>query len=279
MTTTTVDRLLPGRPYPLGATPELYGVNFAVFSAHAEKIELCLFDKAGHETRRLALPEYTDEVFHGFLPNGRRGSATGFRAYGPYEPEKGHRFNPHKLLLDPYARELSGTLRWSDALYGYRPGARRADLSFDRRDSASAMPKAVVPTPDSPWGDDHPPNVAWRDTVIYEAHVRGLSQRRADIPEAERGTFAALANPRVIDHLVTLGITAIELLPVQAFLQDRFLVDRNLRNYWGYSTLAFFRAGIPLPVRPGPERHPPCRQTAACGGNRGHSRRRLQSYL
>ncbi len=235
------DRLLPGRPYPLGATPEINGINFAVFSAHAEKIELCLFDPKGRrEIARLALPDCTDEVFHGFLPEARPGLLYGYRAYGPYQPEHGHRFNPNKLLLDPYARELAGEFRWSDALFGYRVGSHRGDLSFDRRDSASAMPKAVVPLPDPDWGADSPPDTAWQDSVIYETHVRGFSVGREDIPAVRRGTFAALADPHMIEHLVDLGITAIELLPVHAFLQDRLLLEKRLRNYWGYNTLAFF---------------------------------------
>ena len=235
------DRLLPGRPDPLGANWDGLGVNFAVFSANAERIDLCLFDPAGRrEVARLPLPECTDEVWHGYLPEARPGLLYGYRAYGPYEPRHGHRFNPHKLLLDPYARQLFGEIRWSDALFGYRVGAGRADLSFDRRDSAPAMPKAVVADDSFNWGDDRPPNVPWDRTVIYEAHVRGLTMRRGDLPPRERGTFAALADPRLVDHLHGLGVTAIELLPVQAYAQDRFLVEKGLRNYWGYSTLAFF---------------------------------------
>ena len=235
------DRLLPGRPDPLGATWDGLGVNFAVFSANAERIDLCLFDPAGRkEIARLPMPECTDEVWHGYLPEARPGQLYGYRAYGPYEPRRGHRFNPHKLLLDPYTRQLHGEVRWSDALFGYRVGAGRADLSFDRRDSAPAMPKSVVVDDSFHWGDDRPPCVPWERTVIYEAHVRGLSMRRDDIPPRERGTFAALADPRLVEHLRRLGVTAIELLPIHAFLQDRFLVEKGLRNYWGYSTLAFF---------------------------------------
>jgi glycogen operon protein len=235
------DRLDPGRPFSLGATADIGGVNFAVFSAHAERIELCLFDPSGRrEIARFDLPECTNEVFHGYLPNARAGQLYGYRAHGPYQPDHGHRFNPNKLLLDPYARQLSGTVRWSDALHGYRLGAARGDRSFDRRDSASAMPKAVVPPMDSIATAQRTPGTAWRDTVIYETHVRGFSIRREDIPARDRGTFAALADPRMIDHLVRLGVTAVELLPVHAFLQDRFLVEKGLHNYWGYSTLSFF---------------------------------------
>ncbi len=235
------DRLAPGRPDPLGATWDGLGVNFAVFSAFAERIDLCLFDPSGRrEMARLPLPECTDEVWHGYLPEARPGLLYGYRAYGPYEPRNGHRFNPHKLLLDPYAKQLHGDVRWSDALFGYRIGAARADLSFDRRDSAPAMPKSVVVDDSFHWGDDRPPDVPWDRTVIYEAHVRGLTIRRDDIAPRERGTFAALADPRIVAHLQAIGVTAIELMPVHAFLQDRFLVEKGLRNYWGYSTLAFF---------------------------------------
>ncbi|MCO6418151.1 glycogen debranching protein GlgX [Siccirubricoccus sp. KC 17139] len=234
-------RLAPGRPDPLGATWDGLGVNFAVFSANAERIDLCLFDAAGRkEIARLPLPECTDEIWHGYLPEARPGQLYGYRAYGPYEPRQGHRFNPNKLLLDPYAKQLAGEVRWSDVLFGYRVGANRADLSFDRRDSAPAMPKAVVVDDSFAWGDDRSPCTPWDRTVIYEAHVRGLTMQRDEIPPRERGTFSALADPRVIDHLLRTGVTAIELLPIHAFLQDRFLVSKGLKNYWGYSTLAFF---------------------------------------
>lgn len=235
------DRLLPGRHERLGAQWDGLGVNFAVFSAHAERVELCLFDPSGRrEIARLDLPECTDEVWHGYLPEARPGQLYGYRAHGPYEPRNGHRFNPFKLLLDPYARQLSGELRWADALFGYRVGGRAADLSFDRRDSAPAMPKAVVTDDSFNWGDDQPPAVPWDRTIIYEAHVRGLTMRHPDVAPRERGTFAALADPRVVDHLLKAGVTAIELLPIQAFAQDRFLVEKGLKNFWGYSTLAFF---------------------------------------
>ncbi|MCK8784050.1 glycogen debranching protein GlgX [Roseomonas sp. NAR14] len=238
---TVPDRLLPGRPYPLGATFDGLGVNFAVFSAHAHSVELCLFDPSGrHETRRLSLPECTDEVWHGYLPEARPGLVYGYRAHGPYEPQHGDRFNPHKLLLDPYARRLLGEIHWTDALYGFRSAGARADLSFDRRDSAPAMPKAVVVDESFDWGEDRPPAIPWADTVIYEAHLRGLTMRHPAVPAPERGTFAGLAHPAVIAHLKRLGVTAVELLPVQAFAQDRFLVRQGLRNYWGYQPLAYF---------------------------------------
>ena len=234
-------RIETGRPYPLGAHWDGLGVNFAVYSANAEAIELCLFDVAGRrETARLRLPECTNDIWHGYLRDASLPLVYGYRAFGPYHPEQGHRFNPHKLLLDPYARELVGGVRWSDALFGYRLNSPRADLSFDRRDSASAMPKAIISNETFNWGDDRPPRVPWTDTVIYEAHVRGSSMRRKGVRNYQRGSFAALAEPKFIEHLRRLGVTAIELLPVHAFLQDRFLIERGLSNYWGYNTLAYF---------------------------------------
>jgi glycogen operon protein len=234
-------KLQSGKPYPMGAHWDGLGVNFAVFSAHAEQIELCVFDSAGRrEISRLELPECTDEVFHGYLPQAKPGLVYGFRVHGPYQPEAGHRFNPNKLLLDPYAKKLQGTLHWSDALFGYRVGAAREDLSFDRRDSAAAMPKAIVVDGTFHWGNDSAPATPWDETIIYEAHTKGLTKQHPGIAAHERGSFAGLGDPYMIEHLQTLGVTAIELLPVQAFLQDRFLVAKNLRNYWGYSSLSYF---------------------------------------
>jgi isoamylase len=235
------NKLDGGVPYPLGATWDGLGTNFAVFSGNAERIELCLFDSAGRrEITRLDLPECTNEIWHGYLPNARNGLIYGFRVHGPYDPQNGHRFNPHKLLIDPYAKQIAGNLRWSDALFGYRIHSSRVDLSVDRRDSAPFMPKAVVGEDAFDWGDDRPPNVPWPDTVIYEAHLRGMTMLRRDIRVEERGTFAALADPGVIDHLRTLGITAIELMPIHAFVSERSLVERGLKNYWGYNPLCFF---------------------------------------
>ena len=235
------DRLLTGAPYPLGATWDGLGVNFAVFSANATRIDLCLFDPSGRrEIARFALPECTDEVWHGYLPNARAGLVYGYRAVGPYEPQHGHRFNHHKLLLDPYARRLAGELRMSDALYGYRVNSPRADLSFDRRDSAPGMIKGVVSDDSFNWADDRPPAVPWSDTVIYEVHLRGATMLRHDIRPNERGTFAALGDPHFIDHVRRLGVTTLELLPVHAVAQDRVLLQRGLRNYWGYNSIAYF---------------------------------------
>ena len=236
-----MSNLEAGSPYPLGATWDGLGVNFAVFSAHAERIDLCLFDPSGRrEIARMPLPEKTDEVFHGYLPDARAGLLYGYRAHGPYDPQHGHRFNPNKLLLDPYAKQIFGEVRWSDALYGYRMHSPRADLSFDRRDSAPGMPKGVVVDDAFNWGDDRPPNTPWHETVIYEAHLKGLTMLRGDLRHHERGAFAALASPHMIAHYKRLGITAIELLPVHAFVQDRRLVEQGLKNFWGYNSLAFF---------------------------------------
>lgn len=234
-------RVWPGLPYPRGATWDGKGVNFALFSTHAERVELCLFDSvAGRETARISLPEYTDQVWHGYLPDVGPGQLYGYRCYGPYDPGRGHRFNPHKLLLDPYAKSLAGNLRWRDAHFAYRMGAREGDLSFSRRDSARWMPKCQVTDPAFDWGDDAPPRHPRHDTIIYEAHVRGLTMRHPGVPDALRGTFLGLAHPAITDYLRWLGVTAIELLPVHAFLQERHLLDRGVANYWGYNTLSFF---------------------------------------
>ena len=235
------DRLLPGSPYPLGATFDGEGVNFAVFSANADGIDLCLFDPAGkRELERMPLTECTDEVWHGYLPDAGPGLVYGLRARGRYAPEEGHRFNPNKLLLDPYARRIQGQIRWTDALHGYRIGSRKQDLSFDKRDSAAAMPKAVVVDDHWDWSRDRRPNTPWSETVIYEAHVKGLTKLMELVPARERGTYAALGHPAVIRHLQRIGVTAIELLPIHSFTQDRFLQEKGLRNYWGYNTLGFF---------------------------------------
>jgi isoamylase len=234
-------RVTQGSPTHLGARWDGLGTNFALFSANATKVELCLFDSAGRrEIDRVELPEYTHEVFHGYLPNVRPGQLYGYRVHGPYAPEAGHRFNPNKLLIDPYALELRGEMRWHDAAFGYRMGSARGDLSFDRRDSASIMPKCVVVDPAVTWGNDIRPNVPWQDTVIYEAHVKGMTALRGELPPQLRGTFAGLADPDVVDHLVKLGVTAVELMPAQSFFNDGHLVDRGLTNYWGYNTIGFF---------------------------------------
>jgi glycogen operon protein len=234
-------RIEPGRAYPLGATWDGRGVNFALFSANAERVDLCIFDARGRrEIARFTLPEYTDEVWHGYLSDVRPGTLYGYRVYGPYEPHNGHRFNPHKLLLDPYAKALYGSVRWSDAHYSYRIGSHRGDLSFDRRDNASGMPKCVVTDTTFAWGDDRAPAVPWMRSVFYELHVRGYTMLHPDVPLAMRGTFAGLATAPVIEHLVDLGVTSVELLPVHAFVDERTLIEKRLRNFWGYNSIGFF---------------------------------------
>lgn len=216
-------------------------MNFALFSEHAEKVELCIFDSRGNrELRRVVLPEYTDQVWHCYLPEITPGTLYGYRVYGPYEPERGHRFNHHKLLIDPYAKRLHGALKWTDANFGYRIGAAREDLTFDRRDNAAAMPKSVVVDTAFTWGTDRRLYTRWPNTTVYELHVRGFTMKHPLVAPEIRGTFAALCAPQVIEYLTRLGVSAVELLPVQAFVDDRYLVERRLRNYWGYNTIGFF---------------------------------------
>jgi len=232
---------LSGTPVPLGARWDGHGTNFAVFAEHAEKMQLCLFDPSGRqELAQVTLPECTDGVWHGYLRDVAPGQLYGYRAHGPYRPEHGHRYNPNKLLLDPYARRLAGALRWSDALFGYRMSSPRADLSYDRRDSASAVPKGVVTAERFDWGEDRRPQIPWSESVIYETHLRGLTMRLEAVPERLRGTAAALGHECTVAHLRSLGVTAVELLPVFAFVNDRLLLERKLANYWGYNTLSYF---------------------------------------
>lgn len=234
-------QLKPGKPYPLGATWDGHGVNFALFSAEADRVELCLFDDAGQcESQRLLLPEYTDRVWHGYLPGAAPGLLYGYRVHGPYEPQAGLRFNPHKLLMDPYAKRLQGTLLWHDALFGYRVGDEAGDLSFDTRDSAPYVPKSAVVNGAFAWGTDLGPDHPWPDTVLYELHVRGFTMGHDRVPADLRGSFLGLASSAAIKHLRALGVTAVELMPVQAFVDDQFLVKQGLRNYWGYATLGYF---------------------------------------
>ena len=233
-------RLAEGKPYPLGATWTGLGVNFALFSAHASKVELCIFDERGEqEIGRVELPEYTDEVWHGFLPDARPGTSYGYRVHGPYEPEAGHRFNPSKLLLDPYAKAIVGPLQWRAEIFGYQMETGD-DQTFDGRDSAPFVPKSRVVDPAFTWGDDRPPAIPWERTVVYELHVRGYTKRHPQVPEPMRGTFAGLVQPAVLEHLRNLGVTAVELLPVHGFVDDGYLLDKGLTNYWGYNSLNFF---------------------------------------
>ena len=231
----------PGRPYPLGSTWDGEGVNFALYSEHAEKVELCLFDISGkRETFRIRLPEQTDMVWHGYLPEVRPGQLYGYRVYGPYAPAQGHRFNHYKLLLDPYGKQVQGAIRWSDSHFGYRVGHKNEDLSFDRRDNAAGMPKNRVIDSAFTWGADTPPRISWHETLIYELHVKGFTKSHPDVPEVLRGTYAGLATAPVIEYLTRLGVTSIELMPVHSFVDDRRLVERGLRNYWGYNSIGFF---------------------------------------
>ncbi|WP_136684725.1 glycogen debranching protein GlgX [Falsirhodobacter xinxiangensis] len=231
--------LAASRSDVLGADVSADGTNFALFSDNATRVELCLFDETGEtEIQRLDMPLMEGGIWHGFIPGIRPGQAYGYRVHGPYEPENGHRFNPNKLLLDPYARQVVGHTKWDDALFGYAlPGD---DLTFDERDSAPFMPKAVVSDPDFDWDADWTLQYRWCDSLIYESHVKGLTQRHPGVPEEDRGTFAGLASDAVIEHLHRIGATAIELLPIHGFLHDRHLVEKGLSNYWGYNSLLFF---------------------------------------
>ena len=235
-------RVWPGSPYPLGATWDGEGVNFALFSEHATAVRLLLFDdpRAGVPSTVITLNETTDQVWHAYLPDVRPGTLYGYKVDGPYEPERGHRFNPSKLLIDPYARAVSGPIDWSDDLFGYTVGDEREDLSFDGRDSAAALPKSVVVDPSFTWQDDRPPRTPWNRTVIYETHVRGMTMQHPGVPAHLRGTFLGLASDPIVDHLLGLGVTAVELMPTHHFVADRTLVERGLTNYWGYNSIAFF---------------------------------------
>ncbi|MDX9993700.1 MAG: glycogen debranching protein GlgX [Rhodocyclaceae bacterium] len=231
----------PGSPYPRGATWDGEGVNFALFSEHAERVELCLFDPTGrHEVQRIGLREQTDLVWHCYLPEARPGLLYGYRVHGPYAPADGHRFNPNKLLLDPYARDIVGPLVWTDAHFGYQVDDAATDLSLDLRDNAAQMPKCRVTDPAFSWGDDRSPNIPWHEMVIYELHVRGFTINHPDVPPALRGTYAGLATAPVIEHLKRLGITSVELMPTHSFIDDRHLVDQGKRNYWGYNSIGYF---------------------------------------
>ncbi|CDI02354.1 glycogen debranching enzyme [Candidatus Competibacter denitrificans Run_A_D11] len=233
--------VLMGWPYPLGATWDGEGVNFALFSEHAEQVVLCLFDAKGkHEVEQIPLREQTCGVWHGYLSDARPGLLYGYRVHGPYKPELGHRFNPHKLLLDPCAKRIVGQPHWSEAQFGYKVGNRHEDLSFSTRNSAPGMPKCQVVDTAFLWGDDRPPYTPWHDTIIYELHVRGFTLLHPEIPPHMRGTYAGLASEPAIHYLKSLGVTAVELLPVHYFVDERHLIDKKLHNYWGYSPIGYF---------------------------------------
>jgi glycogen operon protein len=233
-------RVWPGSPYPLGATWDGVGVNFALFSEHATRVELCLFDSPDAETESLTIPltEHTDMVWHGYLPDVRPGQLYGYRVHGPYEPNNGHRFNPNKVVLDPYARVVGRAPEWNESLFSFRPG--QDDATFDDRDSAAHAPLAAVVDGAFTWGDDRPLRTPWHQTLIYELHVKGFTALHPQIPDALRGTYLGLASEAAIQHLVSLGVTAVELMPVHHHVDDWHLVQRELGNYWGYNTLAYF---------------------------------------
>ncbi|MEO6090351.1 MAG: glycogen debranching enzyme, partial [Umezawaea sp.] len=226
----------PGTPYPLGATYDGVGTNFTLFSEAADEVELCLFDDEGKETR-VRLPEVDGFVHHGYLIGVGPGQHYGYRVHGRYEPEHGLRCNPNKLLIDPYAKAISNGVEWDESLFGYPFGD--PDQRNDQ-DSASYVPKSVVVNPFFDWSNDRHPRTPYNETVIYEAHVRGLTMNHPDIPHRLRGTYAGIAHPVVIDHLTKLGVTAIELMPVHQFITDHGLAEKGLRNYWGYNTIGFF---------------------------------------
>ncbi|MCA9062454.1 MAG: glycogen debranching protein GlgX, partial [Planctomycetaceae bacterium] len=235
-------RIWPGKPYPLGATWDGQGVNFALYSENATQVELCLFDNPQDEceTACILLTEQTDLVWHAYLPDIRPGQLYGYRVNGPYDPHQGHRFNKSKLLLDPYARALGRGINWSDTMFGYDVHSPSGDLSFDERDSAGYAPLAVVADNDFDWDGDRHPRIPWHRTLIYETHVKGLTRLNRRVPEPLRGTYAGLASPAVIEHLHSLNVTAVELMPVHYHVDDRHLVARGLNNFWGYNTLSFF---------------------------------------
>ncbi|AWM36752.1 Glycogen debranching enzyme [Gemmata obscuriglobus] len=242
-------RVWPGRPYPLGATWDGVGVNFAVFSEHATEIDLCLFDGPGLVETRVPLRERTDQVWHCYLPDALPGQLYGFRAAGPFEPEKGLRFNPHKLLFDPYAKAVGRGLTWHDALFGYTIG--RDDTTLDARDSSAFAPLAAVVDGAFTWDSDRRPGRPWHETLIYELHVKGFTQRMPGVPDRMRGTYAGIASEAALDHLRQLNVTAVELLPVHYRVDDRHLMEKGLTNYWGYNTLGFFAPDPRFSTDPG----------------------------
>ncbi len=235
-------RTRPGRPYPLGATWDGGGVNFALFGEHATAVALCLYDERdpGKEIRQIRIEQRTDQVWHVYVPGIRPGTLYAFRVNGPYEPRQGHRFNPAKALLDPYAKAIAGTLQWNDAFFGYRVGDPAGDVQPDDRDSAPYLPKSVVVDPTFDWEGDRPPRTRWSRTVIYEVHVKGFTRLHPEVPAELRGTYAGLAAPAAVRHLTELGVTAVELLPVHHSVTEKYQADRGLTNYWGYNSIGFF---------------------------------------
>ena len=232
-------KIRPGVPYPLGAAWDGAGVNFAIFSEHASAVELCLFDRpeARHESIKIPLPEQTDMVWHGYLPGVLPSQLYGYRVHGPYDPKAGHRFNPNKIVLDPYAKAIGRTIRWCDQMYGYRIGHPDEDLAMDSRDNAFCAPLAAVIDTAFTWGDDRPPRTPWHKTIIYELHVKGFTKRHPEVPDKMRGTYTGLTSEAAIRHLKELGVTAVELMPVHQHAYDHHLVKKGLKNYWGYHSI------------------------------------------
>lgn len=235
-------RIWPGEPQVLGATWDGEGVNFALFSEHAERVELCLFERATDTVEQACIPliERSNHVWHVYLPDLRPGQLYGYRVHGPYAPLLGHRFNAHKLLIDPYAKAIAGDLKWTPESYGYDPAHPEHDLSFSSQDSAEAVPKCVVVDTAFTWGDDRLPHIPWSKTLIYECHVKGMTALHPEVPEQLRGTYLGLASSPILDHLLALGVTAVELLPVHHPAHDQRLIDLGLLNYWGYNSVGFF---------------------------------------
>src|SRR3954464_5937475 len=244
-------RIWPGQPYPLGATWNGEGVNFALFSENATRVELCLFEGAddAHEKHCIPLREQTDQVWHCFLPDVRPGQYYGFRVHGPYDPRNGHRFNPAKLLIDPYAKAITGAIKWSNSLFGYKVGGPNEDLDASTEDSAAGVPKCVVIDNAFTWGDDRHPMTPWNRTVIYETHVKGMTIRNPDVPEHLRGTSLGLCSDAMLDYFQKLNVTAVELLPVHQFVVDRQLAEKGLTNYWGYNSVGFFSPDVRYATR------------------------------
>jgi glycogen operon protein len=239
-------RVWPGQPFPLGATWDGEGVNFALFSENATGVELCLFDtpESAEESTRLTIRERTDQVWHCYLPDVRPGQLYGYRVHGRYAPSEGHRFNSNCLLIDPYAKAISGAIRWSDAVFGYRVGSPQQDLEMGGANSAGRVPKSVVINSAFEWGNDRPPRTPWNRTVIYECHVRGMTIRHPKIPEKLRGTYLGLVYDEMLDYFIDLGVTAVELLPVHQFVVDRHLPEKGLTNYWGYNSIGYFAPDV-----------------------------------
>lgn len=233
-------KVWPGNSYPLGATWDGAGVNFAIFSEYAVSVDLCLFDISGQETARIPMADNTDQVHHLYLPDARPGQHYGFRVHGPYDPINGMRFNSNKLILDPYAKSIAGDVLWNDAVFGYNKHDPSLDLSFDKRDSAQYVPKSIVINSCFAWGDDKPPRIPLSKSLIYEAHVKGLTILNSQVPVEYRGTYAGMGSEAMIEYFLKLNITAVELMPVQHFVHDEFLAAKGLKNFWGYNTIGFF---------------------------------------